>query len=285
MRHHGRERAHLSRVVVVSLLFSLIRAPAAAAQSDGPWSVSESVQGSFNSAGQIYRIDTSVAYRLTGYLEIGGGVPVYVVKAADAGDPLGSGWNAGPGNAYLDFRLSTSRAGWYFSSGVTAAAPTGDRDRGFSTGHVSADWDNSVAVYLPSLTLFGSAGLANTVSDTSFFIRPFTTTGLVGHFDGGLFLPVNSWLGLGALGYGVRGGGEQQLISRIVRTDHPTVRDRRRGFEDRADTRGQDLADDHGFSAWVDILGGDTSFQVGYSRSVAYAYDTAFFSVGFDILH
>lgn len=254
------------------------------AQSETPWTLYESVQGSFNSSGQIYKIDTSLSYSLTEHLEIGGGTPVYLVRASDPTDSLGEAWNAGLGNAYLEFRLRTVNSSWAFSSGVTAAAPTGDRSRGFSTGEVSLDWTNSLSIYLPRATLFGSAGLANTVSDTAFFVRPFTSDGLVADFDLGLFLPVNTWLGFGGLGYAVRGGGEQRVISRLIRTDRTSVVDRRRRFEDRVETRGQDLADDHGFSGWVDFLAVDTSVQVGYSRSVPYGYDTAFFSVGFDVI-
>jgi len=254
------------------------------AQADRPWSVDGSIQGSFNSAGQIFKVDTRVSYSLADYFEIGGGLPVYLVRAADSADLLAGGWSAGPGNAFVDLRLIANRTDWSFTSGIRGAAPTGDRDRGFSTGKVSVDWTNSLALYLPAATLFGSAGVANSVSDTSFFVRPFTTTGLVGHFDGGLFVPFNSWLGVGGLGYAVTGGGEQRVVSRLIQTDRTGPVDRRRGFETRVETRGQDLADDHGFSGWLDVApGSDTSFQVGYTRSIPYAYDTLFFSVGFDI--
>lgn len=254
------------------------------AQVETPWTLYEGLQGSFNSSGQIYKLDTSLSYALTDYLEIRGGAPVYLVRASEAADPLGEGWNAGLGNAYLEFRLRTASTNWALSSGVTAAAPTGDRSRGFSTGEVSLDWANSLSIYLPRATLFGSAGLANTVSDTAFFVRPFTSDGLVADFDLGLFVPVNDWFGVGGLSYVVQGGGEQRIVSRLIRTDRTSDVDPRRRFEDRVETRGQDLADDHGFSGWVDFLAGETSVQVGYSRSVPYGYDTAFFSVGFDVI-
>ena len=266
-------------------MLAVFLAQPAAAQGENPWSIYESIQGSFNSAGQIFKINTSVAYKLTDYLEAGAGLPVYLVRASDSSHPLGDGWNTGLGNAFVNLRLSTSRNAWYFASGVTAAAPTGDRERGFSTGKVTVDWNNSAAFYLPRATVFASAGVANTVSDTSFFVRPFSSTGLVGHFDGGLLLPFRQRLGVGVLGYAIRGGGEQQVVSRVVQRDGPPGPDQRRGFETTVETRGQDLADDHGFSTWLDIAAGpDASVQVGYTRSVPYAYDTAFFSIGFDII-
>lgn len=268
----------------IPLLICLLDAPASEAQGESRWSLDEYIQGSFSSAGELFRIDTRVGYQLNGHLEVGGGLPLYIVRASDGLDPLGGGWNAGLGNAYLDARLSTGGPEWFLASGITASAPTGDRDRGFGTGEVTVDWTNSLAFYLPGATLFGSAGLANSVSDTSFFVRPFTTTGLVTHFDAGLFVPFNSWLGAGALGYGIAGGGEQTLRSRVIQTDRPAAPGRPRGFETTVETRGEDLADDHGYSAWLDFAAEETHFQVGFTRSLPYAYNTAFFSVGFDVI-
>jgi len=278
------------RVGRVLMLFlagtvALLLQPPAHAQTESPWSVYESVQGSFNSAGDLFRIDTSVRYRVTDHFEVDGGLPVYVVRASDSPGLLGEGWNTGIGNAYVDLRLMATGDAWYLSSAVRTAVPTGDRERGFSTGKVSVDWTSSLAVYAPGLTLFGSAGVANTVADTSFFVRPFTSSGVVGHFDGGAFVPFTQTVGLGFLGYAVRGGGEQQIISRLVDTDTGSIRDRRRAFESRVETRGEDLADDHGISLWFDVgTASGVNFQAGYTRSVPYAYDTAFFSVGFDIV-
>jgi len=269
--------------VILAVVLALSPRPAQS-QSESAWSVDESLQGSFNSSGQIFRIDSRVSYRLTDHFEAGAGLPVYLVRASDVSDPLGEGWSAGLGNVYLDLLLGTGTPDWYLSTGITAAAPTGDEDRGFSTGRVSVDWNSSVAFYIPGATLFGSAGVGNSVSDTSFFVRPFVTTGLVGHSDGGVFIPLSARLGLGALGYVVAGGGEQRVRSRLVQTDRLAGTDRRRGFETTVETRGQDLADDHGFSAWLDISGRAANFQAGYTRSVPYAYDTVFFAVVFDVI-
>jgi hypothetical protein len=272
-------------VIVGLMLLAGCAVGPAGAQVESRWSVYESIQGSFNSAGELFKIDTSADYQVTDHFSVGGGVPIYLVRASDPLDRIGSGWQAGLGNAYLDLEFAADSLDWAFSSGVTAAAPTGDRSRGFSTGKVSVDWTNSVALYLPGTTLFGGAGVANTVADTSFFVRPFTSTGLVGHFDGGAFLPFGQHLGLGVLGYAVRGGGEQQIVSRLVQSDRLGETDVRREFETIVETRGENLADDHGFSTWVDVTGSSgVNFQLGYSRSVPYAYDTAFFAIGFDVV-
>lgn len=267
------------RVIAIGTLLGL----PLAAQVEDRWQLYETAQGSFNSAGQLFKIDTRVAYTLTDHLQVGGGLPVYLVRSSEQTRPLGPGWNAGIGNAYVDFRMLVNRPEWSFSSDIRAAAPTGDRQQGFSTGKTTVDWTNAAALYLSQATLFGSAGMANTVADTAFFVRPFTTDGLVGHFDGGVFLPFHPNFGLGFVGYAVRGGGTQEVLSRLVDTDVAPPLDRRRGFETQVETRGEDLADDHGFSTWLDITSGSgVSVQVGYTRSVPYAYDTAFFSIGFD---
>src|SRR5437773_615429 len=78
-----------------------------------------------------------------------------------------------------------------YSSTLELTAPTGDKARGFTTGRATADWTNRFSHKMDSFTPFGSAGLANTVSDTKFFVRPFTSLGMVVHFEGGaLSLPL-----------------------------------------------------------------------------------------------
>jgi hypothetical protein len=48
------------------------------------------------------------------------------------------------------------------------------------------------------VTPFASGGLANTVSDTSFFVRPFTSLGILSPFDGGAKFRVSQFVDVGA---------------------------------------------------------------------------------------
>src|SRR5207248_4708102 len=103
-----------------------------------------------------------------------------------------------------------------FLSNLIVTAPTGDKDKGFSTGRATADWTNSFSRRFSSITPFADVGVANTVSDTSFFLRPFSSLGLVGHFDGGVVANVAPVVDLGASAYSVRASGEQRIFSKVL---------------------------------------------------------------------
>jgi hypothetical protein len=113
------------------------------------------------------------------------GAPYYFVNYASQDGSRGSILKSGIGNVYADLRLSLSRAPVNYVSTVTATAPTGDRDKGLSTGHATVDWNNSFyRVFGERIAPYANIGVANTVSDTPIFLRPFSTNGIVGHFEG-----------------------------------------------------------------------------------------------------
>jgi hypothetical protein len=162
---------------------------------------------------------------------------------------------------------------------------------------MTVDWTNSFSRTFSSVTPFASAGLANTVSDTAFFIRPFSTLGMIGHFEGGATYAFTPAVSVSGSAYAVRGIGEQRIISKVIR-DLPTpaattaataVRrldgERNRVFETQPETVAQaEIINDHGFSTWFAVNANPVvDFHAGYSRSVSYAYNTLFFGVGFRI--
>jgi hypothetical protein len=278
-----------SIAVVLCVLFSGVTGHA---QEEGRWSVYEGFYGSTNTSGQIFRLDTSVGYGLSEHFEIGGGLPLYFVRASSDSANTSTNVHAGLGNAYVDLRYIASGP-VSFTSAITGTVPTGDRDKGFSTGRVTVDWNNHVAMPFERVTPFANIGVANTISDTSFFARPFTSLGMVGHFEGGLGFQMTRYLSLGTSGYAIVPGGQQRIVSKLVQrqvqgsTASPdgqgTSRDR--GFETISETVGtSDLAKDHGFSTWIDLSRDAlVDFQVGYNRSLSYQFNTVFFSVGFKI--
>jgi hypothetical protein len=213
----------------------------------------------------------------------------------------------GIGNAFTGFRISANTESLKYSSDVMLTAPTGDRTRGFSTGHATVDWTNTFSHPSPVVTPYASAGLANTVSDTAFFVRPFTTNGAVAHFEGGALFKIANQLNAGASGYGVSAAGQQEIISKVLGnsasqsnpqsssskvgtpstvTKTPTAAGNGNGhnvFETMQQTvTTADADDDHGFSTWLSFKPNSrTDFQIGYSRSVAYQLNSLFFGVGF----
>jgi hypothetical protein len=191
-----------------------------------------------------------------------------------------------------------------------ATAPTGDKTNGFSTGRATVDWTNTFSHKVSAVTPFVEIGLANTLSDTSLFVRPFTTLGFVGHFDGGATIALSRYVDVGVSAYAVRAAGQQTIISKIVgrgkTTSTTPIAHAVSGtgatasaaagangsghngsptavFETASQTVGtSSLANDHGFSSWFGVnAGANVDFQVGYTRSVGYDPNTLFARIGF----
>lgn len=262
-----------------------------AAGDDGETILLMRFSGTNNDPGWLFKLDTSAGYRFNRHFEITAGLPVYFVQLPD--DTSGDGFDskAGIGNVYVDFRIMAESSGFYFSSSLRGAAPTGNKEYGFSTGRVTVDWHNYFEYSAGMWTPFGSAGIANSISDTHFFTRPFSSFGIVGQFEGGLWFDPAWWIGFGGSAYAVVPSGEQEIYSRVIQSEEPLTEEgvpeyrRRRIHETVSYTIVEaESARDHGYSAWVDfypIL--DVALEFGYSRSVFYEYNTLFFSAQFDL--
>src|SRR5215475_2864833 len=267
---------------------------------DGPgWSFSGRFQGSSNSSGLVMKTDPTLGYSFSRTFQTYVGLPFYFVKdssttSTTSTTPTSNGFMNGLGNAYLGFHIGVDRDAVNFASNVEATAPTGDQDKGLSTGRATVDWTNSFSHSFSSVTPFANIGLANTVSDTSFFARPFTSLGLVSHFDGGAKFPLSQSVDVGASAYGVRAAGPQRIISKLFKRQSTTSATtgspqtgKRSVFETSGETVGTaDLANDEGFSTWLAAhAGSKVDLQVGYTRSAGYDLNTLFFGVGFRVGH
>ncbi len=250
-----------------------------------------SFSGSSNEPGQVYKIDPTVGYRLSSHFEIDAGIPIYFVHASNTGVAEGFTSKNGIGNAYVDLRVIVNHPTFYFSSTLRGAAPTGDSQNGFSTGRATVDWSNYLEKSIGGFTPFGSAGMANTISDTHFFQAPFTSLGIVGHFEGGAYLQPVHYVKLGGSAYAMIPSGEQKVYSKLLKRNSTTTpssistsQGHGRPFESASVTSGSaSLTKDHGISAWIDFVpASNMKFEVGYSRSVSYGLNTVFFSLFFD---
>jgi hypothetical protein len=294
----SRYHQYLAAVILVVIGIAV----PALAQDERGWNFSGRFSGSSNSAGIILKADPAVGYSFNRHFETYAGLPFYFAKessTATATTPTttSNGFMNGIGNAYIGFRLGADNPSVNFASNLVATAPTGDKDKGFSTGRATVDWTNSLSRSFSSVTPFANIGLANTVSDTAFFVRPFTSLGVVTHFDGGAKLRLSQYANVGASAYAVRAAGQQTIISKIVprkstaAAPAPASSSPSKGngnaksqvFETTSETVGSaDLANDHGFSGWLSVFPqSGIDFQIGYTRSVGYDLDTLFFGVGF----
>jgi hypothetical protein len=277
-------------VLIMVVVFALPALP----QDGGGWSLSGRLQGSSNSDGLVLKADPTLGYSFNHHFQTYFGVPFYFVNESSTVQTQTastSGFMNGLGNAYVGLRLGVDNDTVNYTSTLEATAPTGDKAKGFSTGRATVDWTNRFSHSFSSVTPFASAGLANTVSDTSFFVRPFTTLGIVSHFDGGAKFSLSQFVDVGASAYAVRAAGQQTIISKIFKNTTQTPSGstsgsgKNRPFETGHEVIGSaDLADDNGFSTWLAAhASSKVDFQVGYTRSAGYDLNTLFFGVGFRV--
>jgi hypothetical protein len=277
--------------LLITVAFAL---PVLAEDGQG-WTFSGHFQGSSNSSGLVMKADPRLGYNFNRYVQTYMGVPFYMVNQSSS--TLTStptvpprGFVNGIGNAYIGFRVGVGNPAVNYVSTLEATAPTGDKAEGFSTGRATVDWTNTFSHKFDSMAPFADIGVANTVSDTSFFVRPFSSLGLVTHFDGGATFDIAPFVSVGGLAYGVQASGQQRIFSKVIKrgssatsTNQGPGSKGNRVFETTPETVGSaDLADDHGVSSWVSLhAGSNADFQVGYTRSLGYDLNTLFFGVKF----
>jgi hypothetical protein len=266
-----------------------------ASGESGRFTFEARVQGSTNSLGSVTRLDASGGYLFTRHWSLSLGVPYYFVNpSSSTATSTGTSSFNGVGNVFGELRLALPNPVVSYVSTVTGTAPTGDRNLGLSTGHATVDWSNYFERSFGALTPFGEVGIANAVSDTQFFVRPYTSYGFVTHAQGGARYRLVRWISVGGSAYLIEPKGQQTVVSRVVTkrgASVPTaVPGSARGllkqvFETESVTTGSaDIARDHGLSTWA-TLGVRPSVNVyaGYTRSTQYSLDTVFFGVGFRI--
>lgn len=242
--------------------------------------------GSSNSEGQVYKLDSSVGYNFSKHFGMDLGVPIYFVRASSS-TTGGSTSNNGMGNPYVDMRLKFNNPAVNFGSVLTGYAPTADTKKGLSTGRGTFDWTNRFDRSFAKLTPFAEVGIANTITDSQFFIRPFTSLGFNAHFQAGTSLDLWKFFSVGASAYDILPSGQQTIFSKVVGQQSGAVPSHGRVFENNQQTTGSaDIARDDGYSAWIDARpAAYLALELGYTHSVHYALNTVWFSVGVNLGH
>lgn len=251
----------------------------------------ERFQGSVNSLGAVNELDSSVGYNFNSHLSIDGGLPVYFIRPSSSSTATtGISSSNGIGNVYGQVRLTLANPLVNFASTATGTAPTGNKANGFSTGHATYDWTNSFDRTFSRITPFGDIGIANSVADTMFFVRPYTTYGFVTHVEGGLRYRLARAVGVGGSLYAILPTGQQTVISRLVKGQQAGVPSGGSGsghgvFQNNNTTTGTaGIAQDRGLSAWVQVQPAPTlNLYAGYTHSTTFSLDTVFFGVGFNL--
>src|SRR6266446_1059521 len=192
-------RRFFAALALIAALGETAIAQAAPAQSGGDdkgFTAYVEFGGTSNSDGQVYKLDPSVGYNFSGHFGMDVGIPVYFVRASST--TAGTTSTNGIGNPYVDVRVKYLNSLLNFGSVLTGYAPAGDSKKGLSTGRGTFDWTNHFDRSFSSLTPFAEVGIANTITDSLLFERPFTTFGFNTHLQGGVKYAVWKILNAGA---------------------------------------------------------------------------------------
>jgi hypothetical protein len=282
---------HSKRLIVVILMAAMVGTAAAQSspiskpqpQDEKGYTAYAEFGGTANSDGQVYRLDSSIGYNFSKHFGADLGLPIYFVRASST---TGSISNNSFGNPYLDLRLKFNNPAVNYGSVLTGFVPAADSKRGMSTGRGTFDWTNHFDHSFSRLTPFLEAGIANTIIDSEVFIRPYTTLGFNGHFQGGANFDLWKFVSVGASAYDILPFGQQTVFSKVAGKSGSASNSSHGGvFETSQQTTGSaDIAKDNGYSAWIRANPNRyMDLQLGYTRSVHYALNSVFFGVGFNL--
>ena len=243
----------------------------------------ESFEGSANSEGLVSILTTSASYNFNQHFSAGIGLPIYFDHASSS---TGGTSSDGIGNFFATVRGVWRGPVVNYGTSLTGSVPTGSSSKGLSTGHATFDWDNRVEHRFGLFTPYIDAGLANSINDTRFFLRPFISYGDLLHSEAGSDVDLSHSVSLTVSAYDILPFGTQTIISRFVNTGVAgTGGQHGRAFEISHSTTGtSDLTRDNGFTAGLSFSPKPyLEFEGGYTRSVHFALNTVSFGVGFNI--
>jgi hypothetical protein len=242
----------------------------------------ETIQGTINSDSRIYKIDSTVGWDFNKRFGVFAGVPVYFANVPSSTTTSGgaattnaSFTNSGIGNAYLGFIFKAPSPKLYYATEVTAYAPTGSAAKGFGTRHVGVDWTNRFEHSFSRLTPFFEGGLSNTVPDSAFLARPFTSLGPITHLEEGAEYQLAKHFYAGGSGYQIVPFGNQKVFSRINGEGEGE-----NSFDTSTVSTGNDLTRENGYSTWVGLEPSSiVRFEVGYTRSMTFDLNSFAFNL------
>ncbi len=271
-------------ILVLGASLAMVAQSPKSAESDDEKGFTSYVQfgGSANSSGRVFKLDTSIGYNVNEHLGFDAGLPFYFVSTPGTSTSAGTSQH-GIGNPYLDFRVTFRSPVISYRSTATGYFPVASVKNGFSTGRMTGDWTNRFEHSFSRLTPFAEAGIGNTIRDSRFFDRPFTSLGFNAHVEGGASLALTDQVAIGASGYAILPSGQQRIYSKVMNTN--ATMHNGRVFDTASETVGTaDLARDHGFSVWTGVSPTPVlDLELGYTRSVRYALNTVSFNVGVNV--
>lgn len=291
-------RSFLHLILMVTLAASSVaQKPASKTEATDDtkgFTEAETFQGTVNSQSSVIKLDSNLGYDFNKHFGVFGGVPVYFAHVSSIATTTGATTTTTPastetglGNVYAGLLLRAPNPTLDYASAITVGAPTGSRRKGLSTGRVSVDWDNRFEHSFSHLTPFFEGGLANTVPDSRFFTRPFTSLGPVSHLEEGADLELFRHVSVGASAYQIVPFGNQKVISRLAKkgSTGTTGTGKRPPFDSPGVISGtSDLTREHGFNSWVAFEPSKFwRLEAGYTRSETFDLNSFAFNLRFNV--
>jgi hypothetical protein len=255
--------------------------------------VYESFAGDSNADGQIMALNSSATYYFTEHFSARAALPIYFEFPSSTLSPSTTTASTSTSSSGIGDIFLTLHAAWRepfvnYSTSLLGTLPTGAASKGFSTGHFTFDWSNRFDRSFSVLTPFVDVGLANSVTDTPYFMRPFVTLGPVAHFEGGVGVSPSRFINVTASAYDIAPWGAQTIVSRVVVTSangKPGAAAHGRPFETAHQTSGTAaLTRDDGFYAGVIVSPKSyLDLHIGYTRSEQFALNTVSFGIGVNV--
>ena len=249
----------------------------------------ESFQGTVSSGERVLKLDSTLGWDFNSHFGVFAGLPVYFAHLSSSTTTNGTSTaanNNGIGNAYLGFALREPNPTLDYASALTLGAPTGDTKKGLSTGRATFDWDNRFEHGFDRFTPYFDGGLSNTVPDTVFLTRPFTSLGMVTHLEEGGGLELLPRVSINGAAYEIVPFGNQKVFSKLVTAGQTARGSGKNGrvFETAAETSGSGLTRENGFIASVGFEPSRFwTLEAGYTRSVTFALNSFAFDLRLNV--
>ena len=294
--------AWLLCVLVLAVCPAMAQTPVPAAKNPGSrdsegfstgWTLGARFEGDYSSAAGVYDLASAVGYNFSRHLAMDAGVPVYFVSTPVAIKRTNPGAvsGVGIGNTFVDLLLNYPSRSFNYNSAVHVTAPVADRKKGLNTGHATWNFTHHFDRAFGAWSPFLDAGVGNTLLDTRYFTRPFTSFGYNVAFSGGLEYDRGKYSFQGGA-YDVTPWGNQTMFSRVFRcaptancTNPQRLSNNRNGFKSASITKGgAALVRDNGYEAGIDFRPVHyLDFEFAYSRSVPLHLTNYSFGVGVNL--
>jgi hypothetical protein len=279
------------KIVLLMALLASISAFAQyqpAAETPKGFSGFEAFQGSLNSDSKMFKLDSNVGYDFNKHFGVFAGMPFYFANTQTVTTQVNGNATTtaqdvtsnGLGNAYFGLAMRAPNKTLDYSSTVTFAAPTGSTAKGFSSGRANADWTNRFEHSFNRLTPFLEGGLSNAVPDSQLFTRPFTSLGLLTHWEEGGEFELVKHFAVGGSGYEIVPFGNQKIFSKIVNKGQNGQGKGKNSFDLNAETSGTGLTRENGFNGWIAF---DPTpvwrVELGFTRSATFDLNSFAFNL------